>query len=119
MTHLAFRRVWAIYKKDIFDLTDLIYSIGQSSGGTSPYSFLDSDIVDVFKQQAGQDITSALNTVLATKDSQVVAQNMNCLQNAFFVGKTDVRKSPRCQVQNYFLLVASGILMGTMVIKCE
>lgn len=53
-----------------------------------------------------------------TKEADIVAQNLQCLRNAFFVGKVDFRKGARCQVQNYLLIVASAILMASMVVKC-
>jgi chitin synthase len=99
-------------------LTDYINTININSASTE-FQFLDADIVAVFKERAGQDITKALNEVLATKDANTVGQNMNCIENLFYVGKVDFRKSPRCQVQNYFLIAASAILMSSMAIKCK
>ncbi|EIN11094.1 chitin synthase [Punctularia strigosozonata HHB-11173 SS5] len=109
-------KVWAIYKDQIFDLTDYENTVTINSA-SSTYQFLDSDIVGVFKERAGQDITKPLDAVLKTKDSSTVQKNMDCLSNAFYVGKVDFRKSPRCQVQNYFLLAASGVLMASMLVK--
>lgn len=99
-------------------MTDYIYTLKQQSDATSIYSFLDSDIVDVFKQQAGQDITKDLNAVLSGKDADTVGKNIQCLKDAFSWGSVDFRKSPRCQVQNYLLLIFSGILMASMLLKC-
>ncbi len=83
------------------------------------YEFLDSDILSVFQQQSGQDITKALNTVLATKNSTTQQANMACLKNMFFVGNTDFRKTPRCQVQNGLLLAFSVVIMTTIGAKCK
>lgn len=88
-------------------------------GGSNMYQFLDTDITDVFQQQAGQDITNSLNAVLAKKDQATVESNMACLGNAFLVAETDFRKSARCQVQNYLLLAFSSIILATIASKCE
>lgn len=74
--------------------------------------------VVMFKQQAGQDVTSELNDVFDAMNSTYKAQNMNCLNNVFYWGQADFRKTARCQVQNYMLLIFSGIMMGSMGIKC-
>lgn len=103
----------------MFDLTDYVNTLSVFQNADPRYEFLDTDIVDVFKQQSGQDITKPLNAVLAKKDTATVEANMNCLGNAFFVGNNDFRKTPRCQVQNVLLLVASVIIMTTIAAKCE
>lgn len=72
----------------------------------------------VFQQQSGQDVTSALEKVFAQKDSTTVQQNIYCIKNLFYIGAIDFRDAPRCQVQSYFMLVASGIIAATMLLKC-
>ena len=74
--------------------------------------------MDIFKQQAGQDVTKALNAVLSGKDADTVGKNIQCLKDAFSWGGIDFRKSARCQVQNYLLLIFSGVLMASMLLKC-
>lgn len=106
-----------MYNDEVFDLTDYVNTLSVFDNADN-YNFLDTDIVDVFKQQAGQDITKPLNTVLAQKDTNTVNANMNCLRNMFFVGNNDFRKTPRCQVQNILLLVFSIIIMVTIAAKC-
>ena len=95
-----FSRQWAIYLGLFHDLTDYIYALKQQSHMTSTYSFLDSDIVDIFKQQAGQDITKALNAVLSGKDVDTVGKNIQCLKDTFSWGGIDCRKSAHCQVHH-------------------
>lgn len=72
----------------------------------------------VFQQQSGQDVTSALEKVFAQKDSTTVQQNTYCIKNLFYIGATDFRDTPKCQVQSYFMLAASGIIAATMLLKC-
>ncbi|KAI5987740.1 glycosyltransferase family 2 protein [Pisolithus orientalis] len=111
------QRIWAIWEGGIYDLTDYVNTVSINQGATDVYQFLNTDITDVFKQQAGQDITSSLNKVLATLDSSTVSSNMNCIQNAFYLGQTDFRKTARCQVQNYMLLVFTSIVCASIVLK--
>ncbi|KAA1466721.1 hypothetical protein DENSPDRAFT_831600 [Dentipellis sp. KUC8613] len=110
-------RAWAIWDNGIYDLTDYFYTISQNTGNTGPYTFLNDSLTNLFQQQGGQDITKQFEKVLGEMDSTTAAQNTNCFKNMFYVGETDFRKTPRCQVQNYILLVASCILMASVGIK--
>lgn len=83
------------------------------------YEFLNTDITNVFKQQAGQDISTNLNKVISGLDSQTAANNIDCIQNMFYQGEVDFRKTPRCTVQSYLLLVFTGILCASIILKCE
>jgi chitin synthase len=65
--------------------------------------FLDSNLPDVFRQQAGQDVTP-----------QTRNEHINCLKNVFYVGELDFKKTARCQVQNILLIIFSAILMASM-----
>ena len=108
--------MWAFYHGKVYDLTDYLYTL-EIFNDADTYKFLDDDIVDVFKEGSGGDVSSALDEVLATKDPAVAAANMNCIRNAFFVGENDFRKSAHCQFQNIILLVASIILVVIIVSK--
>ncbi|KAG1787018.1 glycosyltransferase family 2 protein [Suillus plorans] len=110
-------RTWAIYDNSIYDLTDYLYTLNTINLNVATYSFLDPNLVAVFEEQAGQDITSPLNTVLAAMSAENRTANMDCLSNAFYYGETDFRYTPRCQVQNYLLLVFSSVLMASMALK--
>jgi chitin synthase len=111
-------RIWAIWESGVYDLTDYINTVTINQGATSLYQFLSTDVSDVFKQQAGQDITKPLNAALAGLDSNTAAANINCLKNMFYLGETDFRDTPRCLVQNYLLLVFTSILCASIVLKC-
>ncbi|KAF7317673.1 Glycosyltransferase family 2 protein [Mycena kentingensis (nom. inval.)] len=108
-------KVWAQYDKKIYDLTDYMYTIGLKNDDN--YEFLNADLVAVFKQQSGQDITKNLNAVLDGLPEDQRRLNLQCLNNVFYIGDFDFRKTARCQVQNYFLIVASGILMASLGLK--
>ncbi|GJJ06868.1 hypothetical protein Clacol_001064 [Clathrus columnatus] len=109
-------RIWAIWHNDIYDLTDYFFSITEFQGDTQ-FSFLNSNITELFKQQAGQDISSQLDAVIAQMDPTTAQLNTACLKNTFFVGQVDFRKSARCQVQNYLLLAFSSLIFVTIGAK--
>lgn len=50
-------------------------------------SFHDQDLVDVFQQRAGQDITTALDTVLNATNETYRAWHPACLTNVFLAGE--------------------------------
>lgn len=100
-------------------MTDYFFTINANQGNAGPYTFLNSALTDIFQQQPGQDITKPFNAALAKLDSTTAQENIQCLNNLFYVGKKDFRKEARCQVQNYLLLVASSILVASVAMKCE
>lgn len=109
------RSMWAIYDNSVYDLTDYVYTANLDK----QFNFINDDIVSLFQQQPGQDITQSLNRILGTLEPQVRDQNLNCISNLFFIGKPDFRDSARCQVQNVLLLVITIILMVSVAVKCE
>ncbi|TFK63456.1 glycosyltransferase family 2 protein [Pluteus cervinus] len=110
-------RNWVIWDGGVYDLTDYLWTQTLSPVNTQAYNFLNSNIVDLFKQRAGQDISQSLNKVLSGLDEATRTNNIRCLKNAFFVGSVDFRKTARCQTQNYILISISGVLMASMGLK--
>jgi chitin synthase len=111
-------RIWAIWESGVYDLTDYINAVTINQGATSLYQFLSTDVSDVFKQKAGQDIMKQLHAALAGLDSNTATANTNFLKNLFYLGETDFRDTPRCLVQNHLLLVFTSILCASIVLKC-
>ncbi|KAH8092468.1 chitin synthase [Cristinia sonorae] len=109
-------RLIIVWNNAVYDLTDYQYTIGLHPGDNS-FDFMNSQITDLFKQRAGQDVTKEMEKVLAGLDPTTRANNVNCMENLFYVGQTDFRKTARCQVQNIILLVMSAILMSSMGLK--
>ncbi|KAF5358650.1 hypothetical protein D9758_007745 [Tetrapyrgos nigripes] len=107
---------WGVYNNKLYDLTDYL-NTQKVNLNNDAYNFLDQDLVDVFAQRSGQDVTSRLNEVIGKMDENTRVLNMNCLNNLFFIGETDFRKTARCQAQNIFLLVVAGILTGSVALK--
>jgi hypothetical protein len=119
---LAYDRQWAIYNKKIYDLSDYLFTVqyySTTSGTDLPnYAFLDSGISDLFQTNAGQDITAQMTKALGKLNTDNATAQLNCLNQAFYVGELDFRLTPRCTVQNWLLLAFSIILMSTIAAKC-
>jgi chitin synthase len=117
LTELFLSRIWGSYSGTIYDLTDYVWTLGLTQN--SPlFEFLDSDLVAVFQQRSGQDVTTALNAVLDNMNSTYREQHMACLNNEFLAGSVDFRKTARCQVQNWLLIFFSALLMASIALKC-
>jgi chitin synthase len=112
-------RIWASWEHNVYDLTDYVNTLTVNANNAAQSSFLSQDVSNVFQQQPGQDITKPLNAVFDKMDANTRQQNIDCLNHAFFVGGTDFRKTARCQVQNFVLLVVSGILVASITMKCK
>ncbi|WWC97629.1 hypothetical protein V866_004513 [Kwoniella sp. B9012] len=112
---------WAIYKKKVYDLSDYLYTVQYYSGSSGTdlpnYSFLNEDISGLFQSSSGQDITKSMTEILEKLPQEEVDNNLNCLDNAFYLGEMDFRKESKCLVQNYLLLAFSIIIMATIGAK--
>ena len=108
----------AVWNDAVYDITDYVYTVTTRQNQAADV-FLDSDITDLFKQRAGQDITKPLEKVLAAMDSTKRDQNVNCLNNIFYRGQPDFRDTARCQANGWILVAASAVLMSSMVLKCR
>ncbi|KAG8759694.1 hypothetical protein FRC14_005272 [Serendipita sp. 396] len=115
-TTRARRCAIGIYRKEVYDLSDYVYTLNQNNGGGG-YDYINGDVVDVFRQQTGQDITKALDSVLEGLTERQVTANMACLKNRFYYGKTDFRETPRCTIQGYLLVAFSVIIAATILVK--
>ncbi|KAJ3892037.1 chitin synthase [Lentinula edodes] len=111
-------KIWGVYNNNLYDLTDYFYTQDQNDNNDA-YLFLDSGIETVFKDRSGQDITDSLNTALGKLNETYRQQNLDCLNNVFYIGQTDFRTTARCQAPNITLIVVAAILMSTMVLKCS
>lgn len=107
-----------MYNTKLYDLTDYVYTLGLSQNNPS-LAYLDSDFVSIFSSQSGKDVTKTLDFVLNSMNSTYRAQHLACMENVFLAGEADFRKSARCQVQNYLLIVISVILMASILMKCK
>lgn len=108
-------RAWFIINNQVFDLTDYFYTKNLLTNQAA-YSFLDPTLEEMVQNNQGEDITQDYNNWLARNESAAQA-NYYCLNNVFYIGKTDFRATPKCQVNNYILLVFTIILCAVILIK--
>ncbi|KAJ1880824.1 hypothetical protein LPJ66_011428, partial [Kickxella alabastrina] len=88
-----------IINGEVFDLTDYIASNGapyvvvpdgQSNSTSFNRQFLDSNVVTMFDEKKGQDITEMWNAYFGT-NANMRNLHYQCLRGAFYVGKVDGR----------------------------
>lgn len=103
-------RKWVIIKGFIYDLTDYFHTKSEMDD-RKEYDWLPSRVTELFKSEAGKDITDSWKNTPEFKNS------LNCLNNQFYVGKLDFRDTPRCQANSYVLLAFTVILGSVILIK--
>ncbi|KAK4541664.1 hypothetical protein LTR36_007808 [Oleoguttula mirabilis] len=113
----------AYIDKKVYDFTDYIaggrtpqYPDGYTKPDVLPNSnFMDQDVVNLFQQRSGQDITKyweALNLDAGLRDRMQV-----CMDNLFYVGDLDTRNSTKCLFAKYLLLAISLLLCTVIGVK--
>ncbi|KZT19143.1 glycosyltransferase family 2 protein [Neolentinus lepideus HHB14362 ss-1] len=112
----------AIYNGLVYDLTSYINTppyiktpAGTQSPGGMDTQFMHPSVVDLFKTEAGGDITNQLNGL--NIDSTVLQWQRTCLRNLFLVGKVDNRESAQCLFSTYILLSLSIIMVSVIGFK--
>ena len=105
--------MWFILNGKIYDLTDYFHTLNLMNNLAS-YRFLDSKLESLVQNYAGTDITQKYQDQLNTTAQ---GKNLQCLDNMFYIGKTDFRKTPKCQVNNYILLAFTIILCAVILVK--
>lgn len=103
-------RHWVIIDSKIYDLTDYFHTLKMENNLAS-YSFFPSAVTDLIKNNPGSDITDQW------QNTANFSKSLNCMNNAFYVGKTDFRKTAKCQVNNYILLAFTIILCAVILVK--
>ena len=101
-------RMWFIIDKSVYDLTDYFYNL-KTQNNLPQYNFLGDTVAGLVQNNPGMDITNNWATDAGFNASYRSAA-LNCLKNRFYIGGTDFRDSPRCQVNNYILLAFTIIL---------
>lgn len=105
--------MWFTLGNRVYDLTDYFHTLDVMDNFPG-YSFLDDDLETLVKNYAGTDLKEEFENKLNATAQQ---DNLECLDRMFYIGKTDFRKTPRCQVNDYILLGATIILCSVIVIK--
>jgi chitin synthase len=103
-------RQWVIVNNNVYDLTDYFYTLKRMDNFKT-YQFFPQAVSNLVKNNPGMDVTDRFGNSAAFQNS------LNCMNNAFFVGKTDFRKTPRCQVNNYILLAFTIVLCAVILVK--
>lgn len=104
-------RPWIMIHDKIYDLTDYYYTLNRN-GDRAPYNFIPEDVSELIQANPGQDVTDKWKFGSAN-----FSKTLNCLDNAFYVGKSDFRDSAKCQVNNYVLLAFTIILCAVILVK--
>ena len=111
-----------IYNNMVYDVSTYINfppALRTPSGTQAPggidTKFMHDSVLDVFKFNAGGDITKQLDSLNLDRD--VLARQKVCLRNLFLVGKVDNRNSVQCQFATYLLLVISIIMVSVIGFK--
>ncbi|KAK3353171.1 putative chitin synthase 6 [Lasiosphaeria hispida] len=112
---------WFLYEDRLYDLTDYMYT-QKIYRNTPSYAFLDTQLIDIVKNNPGQDLTDKFNKYIRSvsgneTDTARVLNSLNCVKQTFFIGIPDFRYSAKCQVNNYILLVFTIMVCSVIVIK--
>ncbi|KAI7538478.1 chitin synthase, partial [Hortaea werneckii] len=105
--------MWFIIDEKIYDLTNYFYTLDMMND-LDMYSFFSEDVADLVQRNPGQDITKQWEEKL---NYTTRMNSLNCLNNMFYIGRTDFRDSARCQVNNYILLAFTIVLCATILVK--
>ncbi|KAI8338258.1 chitin synthase [Chlamydoabsidia padenii] len=101
----------------VYDITDYLTTASYYGSANSEYHFLDSAVEQIFQFFSGTDATLQWNKYFGTLTPEAQQQNINCLNNAFYMGDVDIRNTPKCQFSNYLLLAFACLMCLTIVVK--
>lgn len=106
----------------VYDFTNYVkgmISLQPKPGDAPPTGidkfFMNPLVVDIFQQNAGQDVTKVWQALTLSSDERKRMQL--CLDNLFFVGETDTRSSTQCLFAQYVLLAISILLVSVIGFK--
>ncbi|OZJ06628.1 hypothetical protein BZG36_00372 [Bifiguratus adelaidae] len=114
-------RSWAIIDNNVYDLTYYLMGgrLTRAPPGQTPTNastdFMDQNLVELFRTNAGQDITASFAAL--PMDSTLRNRMLVCLRNLFFVGIVDNRNSPKCLFAENLMLIISCLLASVILFK--
>lgn len=113
----------AIYNGLVYDMSSYFNTPptpqspdGTQAPGDTDVNFMHDRVLDLFRYNAGKDITNALNNLQGI-DSATLARQKVCLRNLFTIGKVDNRQSPQCLFATYILLALSIMMVSIIAFK--
>lgn len=101
---------WVMLNDAIYDLTNYFHTL-TVRGNDPVYKWLPEEVADVVQANPGNDITDQW------KNTANFSKALNCMQNTFYVGKSDFRDTAKCQINNYILLAFTIILCAVILTK--
>jgi chitin synthase len=105
--------MWFTMGDKVYDLTDYFHTLDRMDN-RAPYNFFDEAFETMVQNYAGEDLTERFYNAL-NETAQV--DHLRCLNNMFYIGKTDFRKSPKCRVNDYILLAFTIIICSVILVK--
>ncbi|KAF2010309.1 glycosyltransferase family 2 protein [Aaosphaeria arxii CBS 175.79] len=105
--------MWFTMGNRVYDLTDYFNTLDVMDNYPT-YQFLDSELQKMVSNYAGTDLKEEFENKL---NATAQADNLDCLDRMFYIGKTDFRKSAKCQVNDYILLAVAIILCTVIGVK--
>lgn len=103
-------RDWVILNGKVYDLTDYYHTVNFQDKNPL-YTWLPDDVSELIRSNQGQDISDKW------KNTQNFTKAFGCMENVFYTGKLDFRKTAKCQVNNYILLAFTIILCTVILVK--
>lgn len=115
----------AIYDKQVYELSTYINQNGGGLKGPDGYqvpsginrAFMSDQVVSVFQQNAGKDVTKLVDNLSGSLGRDVVNRQKTCLRNLFLIGELDDRNSSKCKFSTYILLALSIIMVSIIGFK--
>ncbi|KAI8379528.1 chitin synthase [Radiomyces spectabilis] len=103
----------------VYDITDYMSTakIHDSGSTGNEYHYLSPTVEEIFSKFSGTDATETWDKYKGSMSPEEQAANMNCLDNFFYIGDVDVRKTPRCEFTNYLLLAFAVLMCLVIVVK--
>ncbi|KAF9930515.1 hypothetical protein BGZ67_005759 [Mortierella alpina] len=114
-------RKWIVIDHNVYDLTSYYNTVhapgnmGAQGAGVPSVHFLPKTVEDLAFQHNGEDTTELWKKL--PLDAQTRLLTKSCLDQVFYIGKVDYRKSFQCQFTNYMLLSTSIVLVSVIAIK--
>ncbi|CEG78803.1 Putative Chitin synthase (Fragment) [Rhizopus microsporus] len=110
------RAVLVIHDK-VYDIQDYLTTVQYYGAADNEYNFLSDVVKDLFTHFSGTDATSKWEMYKDRMSLEQQQQNMNCLDNYFFIGHVDPRDTARCMFTNYMLLACAMLMCAVILVK--